>query len=219
MDCGCCPRWWVSVGYVAVEWCGAVEEARCDGSSEGGEDDGRRPEVAGLVNARKEMADGGKAGWRRAGVCGAARRRWIKCLMVAREDVDGCCRRPDRAASVEIVIVMPAAGSPWCVESQICRRRAPSVGRSWRRWSGGRWRSPSGVLVGGMGCKIEGSESSGCLRHFGRIRSANRMSRGSLPPAAMAAGLGEGDGALYWCSSGALQTVYLQCVICNLGLE
>ncbi|KAL6008959.1 hypothetical protein ACLOJK_022186 [Asimina triloba] len=34
-----------------------------------------RPEVAGLVSADEEMADGGKAGRRRAGVCGPARRR------------------------------------------------------------------------------------------------------------------------------------------------
>ncbi|KAL5978153.1 hypothetical protein ACLOJK_029270 [Asimina triloba] len=67
--------WWVSVGHVAVGWCGAVEEAWCDGSSAGGEDDGRRPKVAGLVSAGEEMVDGGKAGRRRAGVCGAARWR------------------------------------------------------------------------------------------------------------------------------------------------
>ncbi|KAL6008050.1 hypothetical protein ACLOJK_033556 [Asimina triloba] len=33
----------------------------------------------------------------------------------------------------------------------------------------------------------------------------------SLPPASMAADLGEGDEAPYWCSGGALQIVYLQC--------
>ncbi|KAL5980911.1 hypothetical protein ACLOJK_028831 [Asimina triloba] len=42
---------------------------------------------------------------------------------------------------------------------------------------------------------------------------------GSSPPAAMAAGLGEGDGAPYGCSGGAQKIMYLQCVFCNLGLE
>ncbi|KAL5986482.1 hypothetical protein ACLOJK_014815 [Asimina triloba] len=88
-----------------------------------------------------------------------------------------------------------------------CHGRRSGCSSSDRRMKGASYEGRCWLAVrdrarSSMG-EIEGSESSCCRRHFGRIGSGICTSRRSSPPAAMAAGLGEGDGAPYGCSSGA----------------
>ncbi|KAL6006679.1 hypothetical protein ACLOJK_032172 [Asimina triloba] len=82
------------------------------------------------------------------------------------------------------------------------------------------------LLQGGRCCRWVccGVDGGWSVVDRGWLGSTHRTSSWSLPSATMAAGLGEGDGAPYWCSGGALQMVYLQiyqlvvtCMI--LGLE
>ncbi|KAL5987588.1 hypothetical protein ACLOJK_035337 [Asimina triloba] len=88
---------------------------------------------------------------------------------------------------------------------QICRRRwmdarvAGGCGGCWLGRKG--W--PTLEKKGQRSSVLEGSDSACHPLHFGWLGSTVLASRWSSPPAAMAAGLGEGDGAPYGCSGDA----------------
>ncbi|KAL5976284.1 hypothetical protein ACLOJK_020614 [Asimina triloba] len=137
---------------------------------------------------------------------GDSRRSWMEDhAAVLDRAVDGRGQGLDREEAAEL------DGGRW--RWWVGRRRQSSLGKM-EHGGGGSSAGLAGVgeegaaIVGGNGFgmarwKLEGSDSACHPLHFGWLGSAVPASRWSSPPAAMAAGLGEGDGAPYGCSGGA----------------
>ncbi|KAL5980435.1 hypothetical protein ACLOJK_028343 [Asimina triloba] len=86
---------------------------------------------------------------------------------------------------------------------------ADRVGHGERVDEGRSATSPGRCRLVGVILELSPAMMACCPRYFGWLGSTHQMSNWSSPPAAMAAGLDEGDGAPYGCSGGAPKIMYL----------